>query len=235
MNDAAIEYPPEDLEAMCAGQNYVQWIHSFFEPYIAGSVAEVGAGIGVYSKVLLESPKLDDLTVFEPSANLVGQLAVVVEHGARPTKCLNSFFEVEPGKRYDTVIYINVMEHIQDDGVEMGKVYDALGERGKLLVFVPALPFLYSENDRKVGHYRRYTKKELIGKTERAGFRIVEQRYFDSLGVLSWLICCKWMKMTPEEGSVSLYDKLFVPALRVLEGIAPPMIGKNLLLVAEKE
>ena len=235
MTDSIIEYPAEDLEAMGAGKNYVQWIHSFFEPYILGSVAEVGAGIGVYSKVLLESQNLTDLTVFEPSANLVGQLSMAVRHGRRPAKCLNSFFEVEPGKQYDTVIYINVMEHIEGDEAEMEKVHRSLKSKGKLLVFVPALPFLYSENDRKVGHYRRYTKKELTGKVEGAGFRIVEQRYFDSLGVLSWLICCKWMKMIPEAGSVFVYDKLFVPVLRVLERIVPPRVGKNLLLVAEKE
>lgn len=233
MPESVFEYPPEDLEAMGAGKSYVQWIHSFFAPYVSGSVAEVGAGIGVYSKVLLDTPALDDLTVFEPSGNLVGMLKQGVEGATKTVLCRNAFFTAE--KQYNTVVYINVMEHIEDDVAEIEKVYASLGSNGKLLVFVPALPFLYSENDRKVGHYRRYTKTELSGKLERAGFQIVEQRYFDSLGVLSWLICCKWMKMIPAAGSVGLYDKLFVPTLRFLEHIVQPLIGKNLLMVALKE
>ena len=220
---------------MGAGKNYVQWIHSIFKPHIKGAVAEVGAGIGVYSKVLLNTPSLDSLSVFEPSTNLIGSLKLALSYGDKPVQCFNSVFEAEFGKQYDTILYINVMEHIDDDTAEMETVYKALRSKGKLLVFVPALPFLYSDNDRRVGHFRRYRKKELLDKIRCVGFDIIEHRYFDSIGVLSWLICCKWMKMHPASGSVGLYDNLLVPTLRVLERFVPPMIGKNLVLVAQKK
>lgn len=228
-----VEYPPEDLEAMSAGKAYTAWIHSFFEPHIAGDVAEVGAGIGVYSKLLLNSTAVNSLTVFEPSVNLETELRAAISNVDKPTEFRQQFFQADA--KYDTIVYINVMEHIKDDVAEMKMAFDALNSGGKLLVFVPANPFLYSENDRKVGHYRRYTRRELLEKVRMSGFNVLNQRYFDSLGVLSWLVCCKWLKMSPAAGSVGLYDKLFVPFLRGMERLCAPPLGKNLIVVSQKK
>ena len=228
------EYPIEDLEAMSESENYMQWIHSFFKPYLDGDIAEVGAGTGVYSKILVDLPSINQLTVFEPSPNLIKKLTAVTKRGSDQIKCFNSIFQID-SEKYDAIVYVNVMEHIKDDFEEMKKVHKSLKKQGKLLIFVPALPILYSKHDKKVGHYRRYTKKDLFNKVEQAGFKIIRQRYFDSLGVLSWLIYCKWMKLDPEKGSVSIYDNVFVPVLRIVENIIPPVIGKNIILIAEKK
>lgn len=233
MPDPLIEYPSEDLEAMSAGKNYSQWIHSFFSPYVKGKVAEVGAGIGAYSKVLLNPPSLERLTVFEPSVRLFELLKLAVDESEGYVEFRNDYFS--PGSCcYDTIIYINVLEHIEDDQGELRKVYEGMCESGKLLIFVPALPFLFSENDHRVGHFRRYRKKDLAVKVENAGFRILQLRYFDSIGVFSWFLCCKLMKMNPSASSVGIYDRLFVPFLHIMEHFIPPFIGKNLILVAEK-
>jgi len=93
---------------------------------------------------------------------------------------------------------------------------------------------LYSELDRQLGHFRRYTKTNLVQLTRRAGFSIVKARYFDAAGIIPWYIHFTLLKNTITAGSVSLYDRLVVPTMRVIEGLVPPPIGKNVLLVARK-
>jgi hypothetical protein len=102
------------------------------------------------------------------------------------------------------------------------------------LIFVPALPWLYSELDKQVGHFRRYTKKKLTERVQQAGFSIVKARYFDMAGIIPWYINFTLLKNSIRGGSVSLYDRLIVPPMRAIESLVPPLAGKNVLLVAKK-
>ena len=102
-------------------------------------------------------------------------------------------------------------------------------------MFVPALRWLYGDFDERVGHYRRYSKAELEGKCRRAGFRPILSSYFDCAGVIPWWIKYRLFKSdTLGAGAVRLYDRHFVPAVKRLESIFAPPLGKNLILVAEK-
>jgi len=151
-------------------------------------------------------------------------------------KAINGFFDKEKASEcFDSVLYVNVLEHIEDDASELASVRIALAHEGHLLIFVPALPCLYSEFDRQIGHFRRYTKKNLVELTTRAGFSIVKARYFDLAGIIPWYINYTLLKNTMSGGSVSLYDRLVVPAMRIFEGLVPLPIGKNVLLVARKK
>jgi hypothetical protein len=103
-----------------------------------------------------------------------------------------------------------------------------------LLIFVPALPWLFSNLDRQVGHFRRYLKKDLERLTQQAGFTVVNSRYFDCAGILPWYINFVLLKNEIGGGSVTLYDKVVVPLMRVVERYWVPPVGKNILLVARK-
>lgn len=227
------QYFGKDLEAMSFANNYHRWLIAEFLPYIKGSVAEVGAGVGNVSRLTLEAD-IKSLTAFEPSANMYPLLKEALGADAR-AKAINGFFGKEPvDECFDTVMYVNVLEHIEDDLAELAGVRAALAEEGYLLIFVPALPWLYSELDRQVGHFRRYTKSGLVALAQQAGFSVVKVRYFDVAGILPWYVHFTLLKNTIGAGSVSLYDKLVVPTMRMVEGLVPPPIGKNLLLVAKK-
>ena len=135
----------------------------------------------------------------------------------------------------DSVIYINVLEHIEDDRLELETVHRTLREKGCVFIFVPALPMLFSEFDKHIGHYRRYRKKELTEKCRNAGFKILVNNYFDISGIIPWLLKYRLMKSTTMSSeSVRLYDKFVVPTAKPLEKFLTPPIGKNLLVVAEK-
>ena len=227
------QYFGKDLEAMSFARNYHKWILAEFLPYIGKSVAEVGAGIGSFSTLILEA-NISCLKAFEPSQNMYPLLQEALSRDKR-AEAINDFFgKANTGERFDSVLYVNVLEHIEDDASELSVVREALNPNGHLLIFVPALPWLYSDLDRQVGHFRRYVKKDLVELTQRSGFLVVKARYFDVAGIVPWYINFVLLKNAIRGGSVSLYDRLVVPVMRIMEGLVSPPIGKNVLLVAKK-
>ena len=229
------EYFGKDLEAMSFAHNYHRWIASELAPFLGDHVAEVGAGIGNFSDFLLDAGARQ-LSAFEPSSNMYPVLEERYLQ-APNVATYNAFFEDESGKftsSLDAVAYINVLEHIEDDRLALQHAHHSLSPDGHLLIFVPALKFLYSELDKKVGHFRRYSKRELTDVVTSAGFRIESCRYFDVMGIVPWYIAFVLLKQTTSTANVSLYDRIVVPVMRRVESVIPPPIGKNLLLVARK-
>ncbi len=240
MNDD-VEYVGKDLEAMDFAVNYHKWILSLIRPFLGKHLVEVGAGTGSFSEMLLQtSPKT--LTLVEPSEMyeiLSGMEFISGNRVTEVTTYKNIFANIaesiKRSKTTDTMIYVNVLEHISDDAHEIGLVHDTLEKNGRLIVFVPALSFLYSEFDKHIGHFRRYSKRELVSKCEAAHFKIIFARYFDLPGILPWLIKYRiFRSLKMESGAVQLYDRSVVPIAKILESVVAPPLGKNLLLVAEK-
>ena len=128
-----------------------------------------------------------------------------------------------------------MLEHVEDDAGELAAIYSLLRPGGNALIFVPANRWLMGSMDRELGHFRRYTMKELREKCEAAGFRIRLASHFDFLGIAPWwLKYCLLKSRTMEPAAVRLYDRCVVPISRFLENLIPPPIGKNIVLVAGK-
>ena len=228
-------YPGRDLEAMGFAGNYYEWLLDEIRPFIGDLTAEVGAGQGNFSRFLLRTD-LKRLVAFEPSENMFAILQEKFQDDTRlrpVNSCFDNDQEVESGP-FDSIVYINVLEHIEDDAGELVAVYNQLKPNGYMILLVPALSFLYSAYDRQLGHYRRYQKSELIRKTRSAGFKVVKAGYIDFLGIIPWYVAFTLMKKSMSGVSVRLYDRLCIPAVRFIEQIVKPPIGKNLLLVAGK-
>jgi SAM-dependent methyltransferase len=234
----SVVYEGKDLEAMSFAINYHKWILNDFRPFLGRDIVEVGAGTGGFSDLLL-SEKPRSLTLVEPS-EMFTQLRQNIESDGVSLKFYQNIFarvckEIAADNRPDTIIYINVLEHIEDDLNELRLVYDCLMPGGKALIFVPALPRLYGEFDRQIGHFRRYVKNELARKAEKAGFSILMGKYFDFVGILPWFVKYKVLRSDSlESGAIKLYDTLAVPINRMLESLVSPPLGKNLLFVLEK-
>jgi hypothetical protein len=109
-----------------------------------------------------------------------------------------------------------------------------LNSQGYLLLFVPALAWLYSDFDKQIDHFRRYTKQDISGLVRDVGFTLVKAQYFDLAGIIPWYINFVLLQNSIGSGSVSLYDKLVVPTMRLIERMVPPPIGKNVLLIGKK-
>lgn len=232
MDTQANTYPGKELEALSVAVNYHRWIVDEIEPFLGETVAEVGAGVGSVSQLLLEKD-VARLLAFEPSSNLYPLLEKNLAAEKR-VRTINDFFSPRYESGLDSVLYINVLEHIEDDRTELGRALAALRPGGHLVIFVPALAWLYSEFDRQIGHYRRYTKSELCRVVEEAGFSVTKVRYFDVAGIIPWYVNFVLMRNSIGSRSVSLYDRLVVPVMRVAERLIAPPLGKNVLLVARK-
>jgi SAM-dependent methyltransferase len=155
----------------------------------------------------------------------------------RNFNCFSNISDLK--SKYDAVYSSNVLEHIEDDERILHELRDILIDNGKIGVYVPALPILFSEMDRRVGHFRRYTKKELVHKVESAGFEILSVSYVDSVGVLaSLLIKVFGFKGKSPIGSVAslkVYDRFVFPVSRFFDRLGfQHLVGKNLLVVAKK-
>ena len=229
-------YTGKDLEAMSFAVNYHKWILDEFRPFLGKRVVEVGAGTGSFSELLLrEDP--ESLILVEPS-EMFDSLKKNISGIKTDTKISfyqSIFADIAAQIEADSIIYVNVLEHIEDDLAELERIRQTLKPGGKCFIFVPALMSLYGEFDRRIGHFRRYSKKQIEEKCRAAGLRILKSKYFDFAGIFPWYAKYKILRSNSlESGAVALYDKFAVPVIQKFETILPVPAGKNVLIVAEK-
>jgi SAM-dependent methyltransferase len=230
-----VSYEGRDLEALAAMPNYYAWIMETFAPYVRGRTIEYGAGTGTVSGLL--APLADTLTLIEPShlasrlkSRFCGDIRIEVRDAT-----LETHVATVADDSVDTIVLINVLEHIEDDRNALAQLLRAVKPGGHVLLFVPALQFLMSELDRVHGHFRRYHRPDLVSKIASAGGEVLACRYFDLPGVVPWLLINKIGGATGfNPRLVQLFDRLVVPVARALEGVVPPPFGKNVILVARK-
>ena len=231
-------YAGKDLEAMSFAVNYHRWILSIFDPYLGTRIVEVGAGTGSFSELLLER-RLESLSLVEPSTAMYEQLCERLS-SSQNVSTYNDIFgrvasQIRSSAKPDSIIYVNVLEHVEDDVNELRIIGDTLDSGGRLFIFVPALRWLHGSMDRQLDHFRRYMRSELEKKCVAAGFKVITSRYFDLFGVLPWWVKYKVLQSKKmEPGAVRFYDQRVVPIARTLESSLIPPLGKNVLLVAEK-
>lgn len=221
---------------MQEAKNYYQAIMEWARPYLGKRIVEIGAGLGSFSSYLLEYADNSHLVLVEPSDNLFP----VLQHrfaGISRVKLVHGSIEDLIGpETADSVVLINVLEHIKDDSVMLQQIHRLLVPEGKILLFVPALPCLYGTLDEAFGHVRRYTKALLADRLIAAGFRPLCVRYWNCVGVVSWFVAGKVLRRrTFTAWSVRLYDTWVIPWTSLLERLWPPPIGQSLIAVASKQ
>ena len=220
-----------ELEIIAEMPRFYDWITDMIRPHVGGQVVEIGAGIGSLSERLL--PLSDDLCLVEPSTYTTSVLQQWF--GGRDdvfihNSSVENYLEASHRGRCNTVVMVNVLEHIKDDAAVLASVRELLEKGGKLAVFVPALPFLYSKLDEVVGHYRRHLRQDLSALLE-----VIDICYMDILGILPWwLVMTLLGNTTFNRRQVKLYDTVGVPLIRAIEGLFKPGVGKNVLAVAER-
>lgn len=228
----------QDLERLGSAKHFFDWVLDEFDPYLRGRVLEVGAGTGTITRKLID--RYPDLSVvaLEPAGNLFSNLHSYAALTARVLAHQKTLlqYEVDPHERFDVVLYLNVIEHIADDDRELRMAAEVLRPGGALLVFGPALEWLYSELDYQAGHYRRYGVSRLGELAAGAGLQVVAAQYFDPMGVLPYYVVYKLLGHTEISGSTLWsYDRMVVPMSRLIQRLVRrPPVGKNVILVALK-
>lgn len=224
---------------MAFAPNYHGWILDRFRPYLGRRVAEIGAGTGNFARLLLRE-RIDSLHLIEPSSAMFQHLPAVAQREPLGRVTLHNALFLAVAQQLkvaqiDSIVYVNVLEHIAEDERELAGMNEVLPRGGRIFIFVPALPFLFGSHDSAVGHVRRYRRRELAAKCRNAGFTVLHIGYLDIVGIIPWWIKYRLLRSTRmEAGAVRLYDGAVVPIVSRLERWLPPPIGKNLVLVAEK-
>jgi SAM-dependent methyltransferase len=234
-------YAGRELESMHFAMKYRQWILDVFRPFLGKQIVEVGAGAGSFSELLLGT-RPEWLFAVEPSTNMYPLLAKRLRDihpghrgSAYQGTLIDSIESIRQTGAPDSVIYVNVLEHIEDDVQELRTIHSLLQPGGHALIFAPAHPWLMGSIDHQFGHFRRYTRSELAKKCRDAGFTVRLSSYFDMLGIAPWwLRYCVLRSNTMDPFLVRLYDRYAVSLSRFLESVVSPPMGKNVILVAEK-
>ncbi len=224
------------LRILSTVYNYNHWIYSMIRDYVGDKVLEVGAGIGNITRFLLY---VEQLTCLEPASEYRQYLSKRLKDHQN-TRIVASLLEecsedeVPPGSM-DTVVCLNVLEHIEDDVGALKAMAKALSSKGRVVIVVPALQMIYGEMDKAMGHCRRYSKGQLAARMQDAGLKVIHGRYFNFPGALAWWWQGKvrGVSKIPEKGTL-FFDKI-VPLLAAAETIVRPPVGQSLIMVGEKQ
>jgi len=222
------------LHELTSARRFTGWLTRLIGPWFGQRILEIGSGIGNISRQL---PKRELLTVSDCDEQYIEILTQAFRNYsmvsvARLDVTREEGFDELEGQ-YDSVVCLNVLEHIQDDVDALRRMATALRDGGHLIVQVPQYRFLMSRLDRELGHLRRYSRREICEKLESAGLSVRHILNVNALGVLGWLVNNRFLRRTTfGKFQLKIYDML-VPFACMIEKLLPHP-GLSIVAVAQK-
>ncbi|MDG2221597.1 MAG: class I SAM-dependent methyltransferase [Rubripirellula sp.] len=227
--ETPFEYIGDELELFLHAKNWKRYFAKRLRRYIKGDVLEVGAGLGANSPYLYRED-LQQFLALEPDPKLCDQFRRRQERGLVPAKCdllEGTLRDCNPSTKFDTILYIDVLEHIEHDAAEVNLAIERLRPNGCLVVLCPAHNWLYSPFDDAIGHYRRYDKQMYRELSACAPLRI---EYLDCVGLLASLANKFLLKQPyPNENQIRLWDRFFVTLSKAFDPISFHRFGKSII------
>jgi SAM-dependent methyltransferase len=231
-----MKYKGLELDLFADAAVWKRYFGGFFSPYLNGRVLEVGAGTGGTTSVLCDGSQ-KSWTCLEPDESLAGGIREKLRRGLLPGCCgvVSGFVnDLASDDRFDAVLYIDVLEHIDDDKEELSGAAGLLGDGGYLLVLVPSCPWLYSPFDKSIGHVRRYTTARLRSAMP-ASLREIRVLSLDSIGLFASLANKIVLRQSrPSPSLVRLWDKIIVPLSRIVDPCLGFRFGKSAIGIWRK-
>jgi SAM-dependent methyltransferase len=224
-------YEGTELELFAAARNWKSYLRTRIDPYLGREVLEVGAGNGNTTRSLCAGTA-DRWVCLEPDASLADHLAVAIGDGDLPSCCrakVGTLADLRTIDRFDTILYIDVLEHIADDRLELARAASRLHSGGHLIVLAPAHEWLFTPFDHAIGHYRRYTRRTL-GAASPESLALVKLDYLDSVGMLASLGNRLVLNSAmPSPRQIAVWDRLMVPLSRLTDPLLAHRLGKSVL------
>jgi len=230
-------YVGSELELFEAAVTWKSYLRDQIGPHLGPYVIEVGAGIGSTTRAL-STGRHERWTCLEPDSEMAARIALAVAEGSLPPFC-----EAVSGtlsthatamEQVDSVLYIDVLEHIENDADEVRLASRLLRPGGRLVVLAPAHQWLYSPFDEAIGHYRRYSRSSLAALTCE-GLRLTTLRSLDAVGLLASAgnrFLLRGAHPTPAQ--IRLWDRVLVRASRIVDPVFGYRLGKSVLAVWER-
>ena len=224
------------LRRMSRLASYNAWLDARFRHYVGARVLEVGSGVGNQTRYFIDRERviasdIEPHYVRELTAKFAHRSNVRVASFKFPLT--NASIEDLTRERIDSIVCMNVLEHIEDDKNTLADFARALAPGGHLVLLVPSLPALYGTLDVHLNHFRRYAYAGLRQAVTDAGFVIDEMRYLNRPGVLGWWLNSRVLKRRVlPRGQLAAFR--WIQPLLKLEEKHPPSFGMSLLVLARK-
>lgn len=227
--DSSFQYRGHDiLDWLKEARNYNRWLADQVysaKPPGARKMADLGAGRGTFAEML--RARGWEIECVEPDA----ENQVILRQNGFPVRAIMD--ELEP-ESIDYVYTLNVLEHVPDDEALVRAVFSRLRKGGRLFIFVPAFPVLWSRLDDYVEHQRRYRRSAMVAMLRRSGFVLERARYADCLGFFAALFFGRNAKVEISPRNIWFYDRLLFPVSRFLDPVLGQFFGKNLAVLCRK-
>ena len=226
-----MKYPGKELEIFDKANLWRNYLHKIISKYIGKKVLEVGAGIGSFTQIYMDDEK--DITLSEIDDF---NYKTIKEKFFYKKNCkIEKKRITEINDEFDTIMYLSVLEHIEDDKEEILQALSKLRKNGNLIICAPAHNFMYSEFDKEIGHFKRYEMnffKELKFKNA----IVLKSFFIDSFGYLLYFINKLVFKkeVYPSKLKVFIWDKLFIPITYIIDFVTFYKLGKNIICVIKK-
>lgn len=232
----AFKYTGEELDVFEQAKNWKAYWSELVRPHMGQRILEVGAGTGS-TTVALKNSNFARWVSTEPDASLCLKIEEKKNLGLISSKvevvsCTIKNLPITG--RFDTALYIDVLEHIEEDGGELAAVAELLDEGGKVIIVSPAYDFLYSPFDKKIGHFRRYNKKS-INEIVPSCLKMKELKYLDSIGFFASLANKILLRTSdPTQSQIAFWDRYMIPLSRAIDPVICYSAGKSIMAVMEK-
>ena len=229
-----IEYIGTELELFAAARNWKRYLRDTIGPHLGGDVLEVGAGIGATTRAL-SSGRETSWTSLEPDPSLSAALRqAVADLPVAPRVVTGTLSDLPATDRFDAILYIDVLEHIENDREELLRATEHLAPGGAIVVLSPAFGVLFSEFDRAVGHFRRYTRDTLTAVFPPT-LRRRRLTYLDSVGFVASLANRALLKQSlPSARQIALWDSVMIPTSRWVDPMLGRWFGRSIIAVYER-
>ena len=229
-------YIGQELSIFAHATNWKRYYTSLIRPYFGKRVMEVGAGVGATTAVMCDGDQ-DEWLCLEPDPNLRSQIDLLIADKKLPACCATKggfVSDLKTSDVFDTFIYIDVLEHIEDDRAELEAASARLAPGGRLIVLSPAFNFLYSPFDKSIGHHRRYDKKMYQALTPQ-GCTMEKTVYLDSLGTATSLINRLVLSQSmPTVDQIIFWDRRLIPITKWMDRLIGYSFGRSLLGIWKK-
>ena len=227
-----MDYPGKELEIFDKAHFWRIYLYLIVKKFIGKKILEVGAGIGSFTKIYVKNnlnvtlSEIDNSNYQTLKKKFYQQKNVKVEN-----KLIEQFNET-----FDTILYLSVLEHIEDDKKEISNALDKLEDKGHLIICVPAHNYMYSNFDKEIGHFRRY-EMNFFNNLNLKDTNVRKSFFMDSFGHLIYflnkLIFSK--EVYPSKFKIFIWDKIFIPITYIVDFLSFYKFGKNIICVIQKE
>lgn len=225
------KYQGSELELFSNATNWKSYWSKIIQPYCGVNILEVGAGIGATARIF-RNHQCERYVALEPDERLAAQARISASAGE-----FHESFKIHVGNTqsldhkelFDTILYIDVLEHITDHKEELTRVAKHLLPGGRIIVLSPAHQWLFTPFDQAVGHVRRYNRASL--QSAKPDHLSVERIfYLDSVGMLASLGNRLVLRSAmPNLSQIRIWDDWMVPASRVVDKLSFNTIGKSII------